>query len=231
MFNAHLHLAQIPYLPADAAPDGCALAAARPDEWNAILAEQHPCVRVKALGIHPWFAHHATPSRLEQLAETMRQNPTLAIGEIGLCGLRKECPLAGQLTAFEAQLALAQNLARPVILHGARRWQLLLQTLRRYNLPALLLHAFNGSSEELRQALELHPFVSVGPAILAPNARRLRQLAAQIPDDSLLVETDTAPPERLHSLLEELARVRTCSIEELATLTSRNAYRFYGLKG
>lgn len=229
MFNAHLHLAQIPFIQPDPSISGASLSAARSEEWDEIKNAQPPIPLVRSYGVHPWFVRSCNEETLNRLRTHLQDDPKASVGEIGLCGLRRETSPTEQQTALEAQLKIANEFERPVVLHGHRRWIPLLFTLRKLAPCDFMLHAFNGTPEELKIAIDQHAYFSVGSTFLSPNTRRLRELIALIPEDHLLVETDIAPVDRLSAVVKGLADIRKTTYEHLAEVTERNAQSFFRL--
>ena len=258
MFDAHLHLRDARILPyharfvRDALAAGvtaCIDCASRPEEWN---VEVRCALEVSiAFGLHPWFVSVACPDWLAFLECALRADTNALVGEIGLDGLRKT-PDGGaaQCAAFRAQLALAVRLGRPVVLHGARAWGALLRELEPWadRLPALLLHGVAFPPDLLDHPVLRRPNVwfGVGGALLNPAAQTLPRLAAAIPLDRLLVETDSPDqlpfggepfvlgqyrallnsPANLPLVLRALSELRGVPFPELAALTAANAQDF-----
>jgi TatD DNase family protein len=257
-FDAHLHLSDPrlhPVVPRvrqiwrDAQIVGGLTCAAFPAEWGTPLPDDPAIIR--AYGIHPWAAAEATEVQLAELETLLRAQPHALVGEIGLDGLRKTANHGAQQTQMLlAQLALAERLSRPVILHGARKWSVLFDTLLPWaaRLPALLLHGAAFSVEQLRHPLFQHHnlWFSFGTALLNPTAQKLRQLATAVPADRLLIETDAPDmlprsgdyevlntpshtlnhPANLCRVGTALAALRGCTTAEIAAQTTQNAHNF-----
>ena len=256
MFDSHLHLRDpriIPYHARfvkeaiDLGVTGCIDCATRPEDWN---AEVRCALDVTtAFGLHPWSVATACPDWADFLECALRAAPGALVGEIGLDGIRKTLDGgAAQRDALALQLALAARLGRPVVLHGARAWGALLHALEPWanKLPAILLHGVSFSPDLLRHPILSRPNVwfSVGGALLSPAAQTLPRLAAAIPLDRLLVETDSPDmlpiggeplvlgqyrallnsPANLPLILRALARIRAIPFDELAGITAANAH-------
>lgn len=169
-------------------------------------------------GVHPWESEKAGEwegGRVEAwLRARLEANPNLGVGEIGLDRLRaREIP-ATMRAVFEAQLRVAMEQGRPVVLHGAKCWGQVVQTIRRLapapqppkrpnfqtpkrpNLqttqrsPTFLFHGFSRSDGLIPDMVALGGYISVGPAVLNDHAVNYRALVKKIPLDRLLVETD-----------------------------------------
>lgn len=202
------------------------------------LAERYPFVYA-AVGIHPEAADTFSPAVLPTL-ETLAAHPrAVAIGEIGLdYHWEENPPRAVQQACFEAQLALAKRLALPVIVHDRDAHEDTLALLKRYR-PAGVLHCFSGSVEMMREAVALGMYIGLGGATTFKNARRPLEVAAAVPADRLLLETDApymAPvPCRGHRCDSRMiahtaaviAGVRGVSPDALLRQTAENARRLF----
>ena len=114
------------------------------------------------------------------------------VGEIGLDRLKSREISAAQRFAFAAQLKLAAEFQRPVVLHGAKCWGEVVAACRPYagRIPAFLFHGFSRSGGLLPEIVSLNGFVGVGAALLNDHAVNYRALVKEIPLERLLVETD-----------------------------------------
>ena len=157
-------------------------------------------------GVHPWETLEECKAEKRKVEEELRSkliaNPKAGVGEIGLDRLkvRDIPPLMREV--FESQLALALELRRPVVLHGAKCWGQVVTTVCRHlshsptpplphsPTPSVLFHGFSRSDGLIPEIVELNGFISVGPAVLNDHAVNYRELVKKIPLDRLLVETD-----------------------------------------
>ena len=203
-------------------------------------------------GVHPWEAleeFKAESLKLkvdEELRALLIANPKAGVGEIGLDRLkcRDIPPLMREV--FEAQLALAFELRRPVVLHGAKCWGQVvsairgkLSTFQPFNLSTFLFHGFSRSDGLIPDIVRLGGFISVGPAVLNDHAVNYRELVKKIPADRLLVETDRtegtcetgetgASDSRplIYDVLAKTAELRGTSAAELERIMDANADAF-----
>ena len=136
---------------------------------------------------------------------------------------------------FEAQLALALELGRPVVLHGAKCWGQVVTTVCRHlshsPTPSFLFHGFSRSDGLIPEIVKLGGFISVGPAVLNDHAVNYRELVKKIPLDRLLVETDRTSSSDSPSISDVLAKtadILNLSAAELERITDENADRFLG---
>ena len=210
-------------------------------------------------GVHPWATLNETAETsfsivpdiqfLSALRAKLLANPTAGVGEIGLDRLKCRDILPRMREVFEAQLALAIELNRPVVLHGAKCWgqvvaavrafssrQPLIQTIKQSNnqtLPPLLFHGFSRSDGLISDIVKLNGFISVGPAVLNDHAVNYRELVKKIPLDRLLVETDRTEANAtdcpsVRDVLAKVAELRGISAAELEKITDENVEKFFG---
>ena len=194
-------------------------------------------------GVHPWETLEERKTEKRKVEEELRSkllaNPKAGVGEIGLDRLkvRDIPPLMREV--FESQLALALELRRPVVLHGAKCWGQVVATIRKLTthnsqLTNFLFHGFSRSDGLIPEIVELNGFISVGPAVLNDHAVNYRELVKKIPLDRLLVETDAVVgarvPTRPHirDVLVKTADILNLSAAELEKTTDENADRFLG---
>jgi TatD DNase family protein len=209
-----------------------------------------------AFGVHPWYAGELPADWLTRLEELLVHHPGAPLGEIGLDGLREHPPRAEQRRVLTLQLELAARLRRPVVLHGARAWGELLETLRPMasRLPGLVAHAFGGSADIQRGFLALGGHLSFAGTVCNPAARNVRAAALATPAEQLLIETDAPDllphtaeppaeppasdpaipaginhPARLVTIAATLAALRGIPVAELATHTTNNARQLFAL--
>jgi TatD DNase family protein len=204
------------------------------------LAERHPSV-VAAVGIHPDAAGNATPAAFEALA-TLAQHPrVVAIGEVGLDYYRDHVPRATQIEVFRAQIRLARETGLPLVVHDREAHADLERILTDEGVARAVLHCFSGSPEmALRCAAAGWTLSFAGPLTFAKSSG-LREVAASVPLDQVLVETDApylAPepwrgrrcePAYVIHTARTLASVRGMDSEALAAALAQNARRVFGL--
>ena len=195
-------------------------------------------------GLHPWQSAACAdiPAALAGIRARLEADPRAGVGEIGLDRLKTKAVPDAQRVLFAAQLALAAERRRPVVLHGAKCWGEVVAACRPHagRIPAFLFHGFSRSAGLLPQIFALNGFVSVGPALLNDHAVNYRELVKKIPLDRLLVETDRteetgetgvspASPARtlIGDVLAKTAELRGISAAELERITDENSERFY----
>jgi TatD DNase family protein len=146
-----------------------------------------------AVGVHPHDASALDRQALAELRQLASHPKVVAIGEIGLDYYRDLSPRAQQRAAFQAQLALAADLDRPVIIHQRESADDVMAALRDWAMgghPGCVLHAFSGDEAVADEAVSLGFFIGVGGPLTFKNARRLPEIVTRLPLGCLLVETD-----------------------------------------
>ena len=164
-------------------------------DWPLIgeLAAAHPAV-VPFLGIHPWRSDAVSAGWQDRLLGMAARFPRF--GGIGEIGLDRSCPVdfTVQAALFSAQLELAAAHGWPVTVHCVRAWGPLVETLAGFNkkqmLPKTMIHAYNGSTETMKQLTGLGCYISFSEALSIPEQARLRDTFSQTPRHLLLLETD-----------------------------------------
>jgi TatD DNase family protein len=195
-----------------------------------------------AAGIHPHEAKLATPAHYGELAELAKHPKFLAWGEIGLDYHYDHSPRDVQQRVFSEQLELARCAGKPIIIHCREAWPDCLALLdQRWRSSGLggLFHCFSGTLEEARRGIEMGFLISFAGNATYPKAQNLRDVAAALPLESILIETDSpflAPqpfrgrrnePAYVAEVARTLASVRNLPPQELAAATSANFRRFF----
>jgi len=197
------------------------------------------------IGIHPHEASLAAEEHFAELAELAKDPHAVAMGEIGLDYHYDHSPREVQHKVFLRQLELAERMRLPLVIHCREAWDDCLRILEERWKPAGLggiLHCFSGSGEEARRGLDIGFYVSFAGNLTFPKAANLREVAANIPRDRLLVETDspflTPVPHRgqrnepayVRLVARQLGAILGISASEAAALTTRNFLDFLGEK-
>jgi TatD DNase family protein len=181
------------------------------DHVDAVVALAHRHGLAYALGIHPLWCDRAGEDDLERLRQALHRHgddPRLvAVGEIGLDHFVPGLDAARQQHFYLAQLRLARDAGLPVILHVRRSADALLAGLRRIEVPGGIAHAFNGSGQQARRFVERGFRLGFGGTLTFEPARQIRNLAATLPLEALVLETDAPdiPPQWLYRTAAERA--------------------------
>lgn len=194
-----------------------------------------------ALGLHPVYLDRHGDGDVHALQAAITEQRPLAVGEIGLDYFVRDLDRRRQQELFEAQLRLAQEADLPVILHVRRAHEQVIATLKRIPVRGGIAHAFNGGIEEAKRYLALGFKLGFGGMLTFARSTRLRRLAAELPLDSLVLETDAPDltvaahrgernsPEYLPDVLAALAEVRQADPAELGVQTTANARAVLGI--
>ena len=218
-----------------------------PSEFAAIQAIAHRFPEVFfAVGLHPLDVDKWTAETADQiLGLAQSDDKVVAIGETGL-DFYKADNQEQQKLAFRAQLEIAQQLDRPVIIHcrdaAADMRQLLQAFWADQGAVKGVMHCWSGTPEETEWFLELGFYISFSGIVTFKSATQVQESAKLVPDDRLLIETDCpflAPvpkrgerrnqPAYVRFVADQVAALRQVSLEILATQTTLNACRLFGL--
>ncbi|HEY9858428.1 MAG TPA: TatD family hydrolase [Candidatus Obscuribacterales bacterium] len=218
-----------------------------PTEFSGIqaIANRFPELSF-AVGLHPLDADRWTPNSRAQILELASSDPrVVAIGETGL-DFYKADNRQQQIAAFQAQLAIAQELSLPVIIHcrdAAPEMAQLLKDFWQDQGPVRgVMHCWGGTPTETEWFLELGFYISFSGTVTFKNAAGIQASARMVPSDRLLVETDCpflAPvpkrgerrnePAYVRYVAEQVAQLRSVPLEVLAAQTTQNACQLFGL--
>ena len=189
-----------------------------------------------AYGFHPMYVGDATPADLDVLRDYLKQHQPIAVGEIGLDFFIPHYDQARQEHFFIEQLKLAREFNLPVLLHLRRAQDTVLKYLRQHKVCGGIAHAFNGSHQQAEEFIKLGFKLGFGGAMTYPRATKLRELAATLPLESIVLETDSPDippaflekglpnePQYLPGIAQVLADLRGMSLEEVARVTTENA--------
>jgi len=202
------------------------------------LAQAHPhCCY--ALGIHPLYVDAAASADLEVLSELLAQETQpapVAVGEIGLDFFVDGYDREKQTYFFTEQLKLAKYFDLPVILHVRKSVDEILKHLRLIKVKGGIAHAFNGSRQQAEIFIDMGFKLGFGGVMTYPRALKIRELAATLPLQAIVLETDSPdiPPEwlghqgrnspdHLPAIAQVLADLRGLKVTQVAEITTKNA--------
>ncbi|WP_439182161.1 TatD family hydrolase [Carboxylicivirga taeanensis] len=173
----------------------------------------------KSTGIHPWDINNSTT--IIDLEVKVSQKNVVAIGECGLDKL-KGPDLAIQKEIFIAQIELAEQLKKPLIIHCVKAYSEIIK-LRKDIQPAQawIFHGFNAPKETMEQALKQGFYFSVGEALLKKNSK-VSQSLPFIPHNRLFLETDNNPQLRIESIYEKASQLLNLEIIQLQNIIQDN---------
>ncbi len=215
---------------------GCDL----PSSRSAVaLAEKYPFLYA-AVGYHPENCAPYEKSHIEELRQMARHPKVKAIGEIGLDYYWPENPpKALQAEVFRAQMALAEELDLPVIIHEREAHADSLAIVKEFPRVRGVFHCYSGSAEFAREVLKCGYMISFTGVVTFKNARRAAEAVEVIPLDRLMIETDApymAPvPHRgkrcqsdyTFFMAQKIAEIKGLTTEEVISATTENGKRFF----
>ncbi|SMC24390.1 TatD DNase family protein [Andreprevotia lacus DSM 23236] len=192
-----------------------------------------------AFGLHPIYIDQHRDAHLAELANWLTREQPVAVGEIGLDFYVPELDADRQVAIFEAQLKLARDFDLPVIVHIRRSQDQVLKYLRKWQVRGGIAHAFNGSRQQADEFIKLGFKLGFGGAMTYSGSQRIRKLAAELPLDAIVLETDApdiAPswldlpgqprgrnePAELPRIAAVLAELRQTDLATIAAATRTN---------
>jgi len=215
----------------------------RRSEWGDVVgtAEREPDVWA-SIGIHPHGAEQHADLGEGALLDAVAHPRVIGIGESGLDYYYDKSDRAVQRDLFRTHIAVSRETGLPLIVHTRDAEedtaQILREEMERGAFPALI-HCFTASAGFGRQVLDLGLTISISGIVTFKNARELQEFASEIPEDRLLVETDspflapvphrgkTCEPAFVRNTAEFVAQLRGESVEALAANTTRNFYALF----
>lgn len=215
---------------------GCSLETSR---HASKLAQEHDWIYA-AVGSHPDAADEVNDDVLEEYRTLIRENPKIkAIGEIGLDYHYEDVPRQRQAEAFRAQMALAEELDLPVIIHDREAHGDSMAIVDEFPKVKGVFHCYSGSPDMAAELIKRGWYVGFTGVLTFKNARRAVETAASVPLDRIVLETDCpymAPepfrgrrnnPGFVYRMAEKLAEIRGLSPEEIQRITMENGKRLY----
>ena len=208
-----------------------------PDMLEKVKA--YPNISVSA-GLHP-MADESDEFSVESLTELAIDEKVVAIGETGLDYYYHKDNPQWQQERFRAHIQVANEINKPVIIHTRDAGEDTLKILQQENAESCggVIHCFTESQDFADRAMELGFMISISGIVTFRNADALREIAKTIPDDRLLIETDSpylAPiphrgkqnqPAFVQHVAETLAQIRNTSVESIAEISRNNFYRLF----
>jgi TatD DNase family protein len=197
------------------------------------------CGLFAAYGLHPIYLPSHEPAHLGALRTWIERERPVAIGECGLDFFLDDLDADVQQRYFVGQLEIACEYGLPVIVHARRAVEAVILGIKRIGKLRGVVHSFSGSPEQARQLWDAGFLIGLGGPVTYPRANRLRALAASMPIDYLLLETDAPDqpgvahrgkrnePARIVEVLHAIAALRDEDPAEIAAATSANAERLF----
>ena len=190
-----------------------------------------------ALGLHPVFIEQHQPQHLTELDNLIKIHSPIAIGEIGLDYYLKDLDKDKQRAFFNKQLVIAKQHDLPVVIHNRKAHDDCINFLTEMNINKGIIHAFNGSIQQAEKYIDLGFLLGFGGMLTFERSTKLRNLAKQIPLNSIVLETDAPDmtvaqyrgkrnsPQYLPFILQSIAEIKNISVQETALITTTNAQK------
>lgn len=195
-----------------------------------------------AYGLHPMYLDDHREAHLAELRMWIERERPVAVGECGLDFFVEGLDAERQALFFDGQLRLARDFDLPVVVHARRAVDAVLAAIRRFGPLRGVIHSYPGSADQAKRLFDLDFLVGIGGPVTYERANRLRTLAATLPIECLLLETDAPDqpdsdhrgqrnePARLVRVLDAVAELRGMTPVELAAATTANAERLFRLQ-
>jgi TatD DNase family protein len=207
------------------------------------LAAQYPGFLHAVVGIQPNSAVEAEPGDFQIIEELATVDSVCAIGETGLDCYWDDTPIEMQHEYFDWHLQLCRDTPLPMVIHMRESGSLIVEQLRRQtSVPPGIMHSFTGDMELAKDCLEMGLHISFAGMVTFKKSDDLRAIAKEVPEDRLLVETDSPylspepfrgkrpnEPARVEHTLRCLAKVRGVSPAHLAEATTANARELFDI--
>ncbi|MFE0504218.1 TatD family hydrolase [Peribacillus butanolivorans] len=196
-----------------------------------------------AVGWHPVDAIDMTEEDLKWIEELSSHPKVVAIGEMGLDYHWDKSPKAIQLEVFRKQIRLAKKVGLPIIIHNREATADIVNILKEEEASEVggIMHCFSGSAETAMECIDMNFYISLGGPVTFKNAKKPKEVAAAVPLDRLLIETDCpylAPhpyrgkrnePSYVKLVAEQIAEIKQLSVEEVSQATTDNAKKLFGI--
>ncbi len=197
------------------------------------------------VGIHPYDAQLISKDNikasLDEVEALLSKPKVCALGEIGLDYHYDPLIKDIQMEFFDSQLSIAEKAHMPVVVHSRDAAGDTFDVIKNHPRSFGVLHSYSGSAEMAKQLCELGWYISFSGPITYKNAAKVKEAAAVVPKDRILIETDSPylPPTPHRGKLnysgymkftcEALAEIRGVDYDEIAEITKNNACRLFGL--
>lgn len=192
-----------------------------------------------ALGIHPTEVQKSCDEDYELIKMLSARKKVVAVGEIGLDFYWDKTFVDEQKTAFQKQIKIAQELKLPILVHDREAHFECFELLKEVENVPVIMHCFSGSLEFAKQCVEKGFYIAFGGVLTFKNAKKMKEVAKNIPIEYILLETDapylTPEPYRgkenhpayVKYVAERLGEIRGLSYEDVVTVTNENAKRIF----
>lgn len=204
------------------------------------LAQEYESMHA-VVGFHPHDAKLANQETMAELIELAKAKKVVAIGETGLDYHYDNSPRDQQRQVFHWHLEIAEQLDLPVVIHSRDATEDTIKILKQHPRNRCLLHCYSGSWETAQIYLNMGYYISFAGPITFKNAHKLRAVAAQVPLDRVMIETDcpylapepyrgkTNEPAWVRSVAVKLAELHELPLDKIITATENNTKTFFDL--
>ncbi|MEY8735335.1 TatD family hydrolase [Peribacillus frigoritolerans] len=196
-----------------------------------------------AVGWHPVDAIVMTEDDLQWIEELSNHPKVVAIGEMGLDYHWDKSPKDVQMEVFRKQIRLAKKVGLPIIIHNREATADIVNILKEEEASRVggIMHCFSGSAETALECINMNFYISLGGPVTFKNAKKPKEVAAAVPLDRLLIETDCpylAPhpyrgkrnePSYVKLVAEQIAEIKQLTFEEVSQATTENAKKLFGI--
>lgn len=215
----------------------------RPTIQRAMELAEHYEFIYACIGWHPVDAIDMTDKDLQWIEELSAHPKVVAIGEMGLDYHWDKSPKDIQKEVFRKQIRLAKKVNLPIVIHNREATADIVEILKEEAAEEVggIMHCFSGSPEVAKECVKMNFYISLGGPVTFKNAKRPKEVAAEIPLDKLLIETDCpylAPhpyrgqrnePGYVKLVAEQIAEIKGISFDEVAEVTSQNAKKLFDI--
>ena len=206
------------------------------------LAETYEFIYA-AVGWHPVDAIDMTNDDLLWIEQLAGHPKVVALGEMGLDYYWDKSPKDIQKEVFRKQISLAKKVSLPIIIHNREATADIVQILQEENASEVggIMHCYSGSIEVAEQCMDMNFYISFGGPVTFKNAKKPKEVAAVVPIEKLLIETDCPyltphpyrgkrnEPSYVKYIAEQIAQLKGLTVEEVAQKTSENAKKLFGI--
>ena len=213
-----------------------------PDTFEKVikLADEYENVYAQ-VGVHPSEAQKFSDDTAGRMMELAAHKKVVAIGEIGLDYYLDKTFVDVQKKVFKTQIEIANALKLPVVVHDREEHGDTFEILEQMGAKKVLLHCFSGSLEFAKRCVEKGWFIALGGVVTFKNAKKVRQVAKEIPLEHIMLETDTPyltthpyrgeenAPKYIVLSAKETANLKDTALSEVERVTTANAQNFFNV--
>ena len=193
------------------------------------------------IGVHPSDAQKFNDDVAKEMMELAKNKKVVAVGEIGLDYYWDKTFVDVQKKVFKTQIEIANILNLPVVVHDREAHGDTYEILEQMGAKKVLMHCFSGSVEFAKRCIDKGYYIALGGVVTFKNAKKVRQVAKEIPLDYIMLETDTpylAPhpyrgqqnePKYIVFSAKEIATLKDTALSEVESITTKNVQEFFNI--